>query len=166
MAEGLDLSGSAALTGLTPSDVGELERVAVVQSYTGGETIFTEGEPSPGMYIVVEGSVTLTTALGVEQVEVGEARKGDLIGWSGLVPPHEFSATAVSGGDSTVALLRTEDLARLSEEDQYLGRMMMRNVASVISVRLRESHTRTAQLVQQLRDQVPSGKGLRTRHKD
>lgn len=163
MAEGLELSGSAALTGLTPADVGELERVAIVQEYAAGDTIFTEGQPSLGMYIVISGDVSLRTSLGVEQVDVGEAGKGDLIGWSGLVPPHEFSATAVSVGTSALAFIKTDDLLRLSEEDQYLGRMVMRNVASVISVRLRESHERTAHLVQQLRDQVPSGKGLRSR---
>lgn len=166
MAVGLELSGSAALTGLTPSDVGELERVAIAEEYAAGDTIFTEGEPSLGMHIIVSGEVSLRTSLGVEQVDVAEAGKGDLIGWSGLVPPHAYSATAVSVGASTLAFIKTDDLMRLSEEDQYLGKMLMRNVASVISVRLRESHERTAHLVQQLRGQVPSGKGLRSRHKD
>ncbi len=164
MTDGLDFSGSAALVGLTPADVGELEGVAVLKEYAAGDTIFSEGEPSSGMYIIMSGNVSLRTSLGAEQVDVGEAGKGDLIGWSGLVPPHEFSATAVAIETSLLAFLKTDDLVRFSEEDQYLGRMLMRNVASVISARLRESHAKTAGLVQQLRDQVPSGKALHSRH--
>lgn len=163
MAEGLDLSGAAALAGLTPKDVGELEHVALLQSYGDGAVIFTEGEDAYGMCIVLEGGVTLRTALGAEQVDVGEAGVGDLIGWSGLVPPHVFTATAVAQGPTIIAVLKNDDLTRLSEEDQYLGRMLMRNVASIISARLRESHVRSAELVQQLRDYVPSGKALQAR---
>lgn len=166
MAEELDLSGAAALAGLTPRDVGELERIAVLQEYATDDAIFTEGEAAYGMCIVLEGRVALRTTLGAERVDVGQATSGDLIGWSGLVPPHEFTATAVATEPTRVAVLKAADLARLSEEDQYLGRMLMRNVASIISARLREAHTQTAELVRQLRDYVPSGKALHSRRTD
>ncbi|MHB8870611.1 MAG: Crp/Fnr family transcriptional regulator [Thermoleophilia bacterium] len=166
MAEGLDLSGAAVLAGLTPKDVGELERVAVLQDYDTDAAIFTEGEAAYGMCIVLAGRVTLRSTLGAEQVEVGEATTGDLIGWSGLVPPHDFTATAVATEPTRIAVLKADDLARLSEEDQYLGRILMRNVASIISGRLREAHTQSAELIQQLRDYVPSGKALHSRRTD
>ena len=63
-------------------------------------------------------------------------------------------------------MLQSEDLIRFSEEDQYLGRILMRNVASLISQRLREANKGSAQLVQQLRDYVPSGKALHARSND
>lgn len=166
MPEAPDLSGAAALAGLTPKDVGELEQVAVLQEYAAGDVIFAEGADAYGMCIVLGGRVSLRTALGAEQVDVGEATAGDLIGWSGLVPPHEFTATAVAQEPTRIAVLKADDLARLSEEDQYLGRMLMRNVASIISARLREAHTQSAELIQQLRDYVPSGKALHSRRTD
>jgi len=166
VAEGLDLSASPVLAGLTVADVDEIERVATIMHYDAGRTIFSEGEVTDAAGIVLSGRVSLRTTLGSEQIDVAEAGPGDLIGWSGLVPPHRFSATAVAGEAATVALLKTEDLARLSEEDQYLGRILMRNVASLISERLREAHKNSAALVQQLRSYVPSGKAMSSRAPD
>lgn len=166
MAEGLDLSNSPALAGLTVADVDELEAVAIVRDYATDEPIFTEGEDAYGVCIILSGRVSLRTSLGAEQVEVAEAVPGELIGWSGLVPPHEFSATAVALEKTSIAVLQSEDLIRFSEEDQYLGRILMRNVASLISQRLREANKGSAQLVQQLRDYVPSGKALHARSND
>lgn len=166
MAEGLDLSNSPVLAGLTVADIDELERVALVKDYDTRTPIFTEGEDAFGVCIVLTGRVSLQTTLGAEQVEVAEAGPGDLIGWSGLVPPHQFSASAVAVEPTSVAILQSEDLTRLSEEDQYLGRMLMRNVASLISQRLREAHKSSAELVQQLRNYVPSGKALNVMSND
>jgi NTE family protein len=76
-------------------------------SLPGGATLFTAGEPSDAMYIVLSGALSVFAAADRKQ-NLGRALAGDTVGEMGLITGRARSATVIA--------LRDSELARLSRE--------------------------------------------------
>ncbi len=90
----------------------ELTAATVSRNWVSGEEIFAAGDPSDGLYIVVEGQVRLTllTDAGAE-LTVRDAAPGDLFGEIGGLDGGPRSATATAAAKTTTAFLSSVRLA-------------------------------------------------------
>ena len=73
-----------------------------------GEVVIREGEPSDGLYVVLDGALTVTRRRGAEPVEVAELHEADVFG--------EISCLRKSPANATVAARRGGTLLRLPRQ--------------------------------------------------
>ncbi len=122
-----------------------LARIAALSkefTYSKGDIIFREGDAAKSLYLLLSGEVTIRVNLTSrpESVTVAVATpESDSFGWSGLVPPYHYSATAVSETDSTLLKLPGAELMALLEAHPEHGFVVMRRIAEIIGNRLRNS---------------------------
>ncbi|HZK48173.1 MAG TPA: cyclic nucleotide-binding domain-containing protein [Thermoleophilia bacterium] len=129
------------LSDLDPVDRDALVAVAIGKTYAAGDVIFKENEDAYAVCLLLEGRIGL-------QMDVGNGRNlmvstvdaGEVFAWSGLVRPHQFTATARAIEDCEVAIFKSEDLTRLFQENPRFGYAVMLRVASLIGERLRDTH--------------------------
>ena len=121
---------------LDESRQGKLAAIAQLVPYRRGEVIFSEWKLAQHLYVVVSGSVQLTSAKAAHR-EIGSLVEGDLFGWSAIVEPQRFStATARADSAGKLLLFEREPLLALMEEDYELGFHLMKHIAHVLAERL------------------------------
>jgi CRP/FNR family transcriptional regulator, cyclic AMP receptor protein len=77
--------------GLDPTLVHAMVAKAEDRSYAPGEMLVREGRPAEEFFLVVEGKVALEVGGGDQQVITVETiGRGELLGWSWLVPPFRW----------------------------------------------------------------------------
>ncbi|MBM3118330.1 MAG: cyclic nucleotide-binding domain-containing protein [Chloroflexi bacterium] len=136
--------------GLSDSD---LEKIASLPSwhrhnYRTGQVIFREDTDAKDFYIVEEGTVSLAVALHQEGekkltlVRVDTVTKGDVFGWSSLIPPHSRNMSAICVRPSTVISVSGAELNELMDRNHVLGYEVMKSLVRVIARRLRDIHAK------------------------
>jgi len=98
-----------------------------------GITLFEEGERADRLFILEEGAVSLTFK-GEEQYGVTDP--GKIIGWSFLVPPNRYTASAVITAPSKLLMINSPDFYYLIHKEPRMGVKVMENLAQVVASRL------------------------------
>src|SRR5436190_1563270 len=81
-----------------------------------GEIIFHEGDPGDGLYIVNEGLVQICVVVGENQRRVlSRIGPGDFFGEMSVLEARPRSASAIAEQDSTVSVIRSEELMKVLE---------------------------------------------------
>jgi CRP-like cAMP-binding protein len=105
-----------------------------------GTMLFREGEEAKHLYLLLEGKVNIQVqpiAHGQPLTIVSLSTFGQLVGWSGFMPPTYYSAAAVCQEDSRLLAFEGSAFNQLLDSDPALGLLIMRRIAQVISQRLR-----------------------------
>jgi CRP-like cAMP-binding protein len=110
----------------------------VEKVFNSGDLVFGEGDKAGKFYILGEGSVHLT--MGQEELCFVVDRPGEVFGWSALVEPRQYRASARC--TTRCRLLEIpreaiEDLARIHAED---GITIFRNLAGIVTEKLSEAY--------------------------
>jgi CRP-like cAMP-binding protein len=129
-------------------DDAELELIAPLcreSVYGVGETIFSAHDEAIELYFLQEGRVALMIQLrsGVERsgdVTLEDVEPGHVFGWSSVVKQQRFTASALALEPVTVCAVQASDLNDLFDQHTHIGFVVMKQLANVISSRLR--HTR------------------------
>jgi CRP-like cAMP-binding protein len=123
------------------TEINEIERIIHRRRYKEEETIFYEGEPGVGMYIVQEGSITIfKNKTDDEREQLAELTKGEFFGELALLDESPRSATAVASEDSKVLALFRHDLLELIERKPRLGNKLLFELAHLIGERLKHTN--------------------------
>ncbi len=131
-------------------DDGQLAAVAVClrrSRVPQGEEILTEGEPGRSLFVLVDGSVETTKHLGVVGLDGAIPRQKVLVrlsapqffGEIGLLEDTPRSATVRAATSCEMLELGREDFDRLVAADVRLGYTLVRNIASSVIGRLRDT---------------------------
>jgi len=105
-----------------------------------GGRLFFEGEIANTLCLIEEGAVSLTMNLG----EHGERRiekleplgKGEVIGWSALIEPHEYTMGATAEEQTRYVAFDGLALRKLLDENQEAGYFLYKKLAEVMAQRL------------------------------
>jgi signal-transduction protein with cAMP-binding, CBS, and nucleotidyltransferase domain len=118
--------------------VEELAQHFEERRYPAQETIVKEGEEARNVYILEQGSVGIVIRIGEErEAMVGTVKeRGELFGWSALVDPRAYSATARCLQDTTLLAVKGSDLEEVFNRDTAFGLAFMRKLATLIDERL------------------------------
>ena len=84
------LNDNPVLKGMSPGSLGILGDCAGNVSFEEGQMIFGPGEPADSFYILRSGEVGLVVPYEHGAIEVQKLFKGDLLGWSWLLPPYRW----------------------------------------------------------------------------
>ena len=100
-----------------------------------GKQVYGVGEPARTFYVLVEGKVLFSLAVGNRQASAGQIiGRGDVFGWGALVESGQKRiATAIATSACTALAIDGDELIALSEADHSLGYVLMRSLNKIIT---------------------------------
>ena len=130
-----------------------------VRTYRPGETVFTQGEVGVGMYIVIRGTVNITTENlrahnESERVQfITRLSKGDFFGELALVEQAgRYTASATAAEPVTLIGFFKPDLQELTERNPRIATKVVLRLAEVLGCRLRETSDRFTEVKKELKE--------------
>jgi CRP-like cAMP-binding protein len=105
-----------------------------------GAPLFELGTEARDVFLIERGRISLTLPMRIgarqEDVMVEERTAGQMVGWSGLIPPHRFTLKASAQLDTDVIVLPRAPLLEFFDANPSIGYVVMQNVASIVGQRL------------------------------
>ena len=118
-----------------------IEKLIYVRRYASGESIFQQGDPSLGMYIVKTGAVKIIRQLpGGEPRLIATLTAGEFFGELGLIDDAPRSAAAIAHDATETIGFFKPDLMALIHRRPDVGLKILLSVATTLSARLRHTH--------------------------
>lgn len=107
-----------------------------------GGFVFREGEKADKLHLLIKGSIALRVSLTSrpEAVTVSiVGRPYQTLGWSGVVPPHHYTASAFCEEDSHLIAIPAREFMQILQEHPETGFQVMLRITEIIADRLRNS---------------------------
>jgi CRP-like cAMP-binding protein len=138
------LAQSQVLQGLGERDLDRVLEVCLPLDVTTDTTIMYEGEPGPGLYIILKGAVECflpskdKESTRPTKVFFRRETVGDNFGEMSLIDRGRASASVRATEDSFLCFIPAEQFRRLAETDEVIGRTLYRNLLEQMVERLRD----------------------------
>lgn len=123
--------------GLHEEQVDRLLSASHIATIEDGETVFTQGEESTTMLILLLGELEVRSEAGAVLATIAQY---GVVGEMGVLTGEPRSATVVSVGAVTVLVITRRDLEALIGEDRDIGYQIYRNVTHILIERLRDNN--------------------------
>jgi len=124
--------------GVSQRFVTRIANGAEEENYKKNSTIFKAGDRAPHFYVLVAGDVHIDVGAAEETLAVN--RPGEVFGWSALVEPYTYTATARCLKD-TKAIKISRDLVEAAiQEHPAEGLAVLKNLTAIIASRLRYAY--------------------------
>ena len=120
----------------------KIENLVTEKKYSKGDLIFKEGEDATCLHILISGLIGLRVRLTSrpESVTVSIVKNSyESFGWSGVVPPYHYTATAECLEDSKVVDIPGDKLMEILSQDPKSGFIVMQRITEIIAKRLGNS---------------------------
>lgn len=121
------------------SDTEVIAGYARAYSVRKGATIFKEGGKGSFMCLVIDGRVDVYKDNDGHTKRLTTIRPGKTMGEMALLDELPHSATTVAVEDTTLVLITKFHFDRLNEEHPALGNRILRKIAKLLSLRLRQT---------------------------
>lgn len=122
----------------------ELKKVSLIiyeRTYSTGEFLFKESNPGSAMFIIKNGTVSVESPVSNGKKECyATLISGDFIGESSLIEDSERTANARCTTKTTAIIIFRHDLFDLISREPVLGTKILKDLASMINRRLKESN--------------------------
>ena len=129
------LESSKLFRHLPAGELLKLRAVSRESSFSAGQSIFKEGDPADGMYIVKTGQVQISALLETGERQIlSQVSPGDVFGEMAVLDNQPRSASASAERDSSVYFVPRDELVTLFQDFPDLAM----NMVQEISGRLRE----------------------------
>ena len=125
--------------GLTTYDVGVLVTVMYRRAYEAGEVICPEHEIGKALFIIMDGEVVISRKAGLlkEEKVITRMKSGDFFGEMSLLEEKPRSGTAKAMSNCDIYIIYKANFDGMVEKKPRIGVQVIRNIAVVISGRLR-----------------------------
>ncbi len=127
-------------SGLSQTELAGIAKLCRERAYESGSVIFTIGGSATDVYLLDTGKVDIQIEFKIYEYEtvatVYTVGKGEIFGWSALVPPHRLTASARCEGKADVIMVNGKELMEFLEKDRRIGYVVMKNLSALISSRL------------------------------
>jgi hypothetical protein len=122
------------LQGLTEGELQNMAWFFQEESLPEGVSLCQEGTRAEQLYILEEGSVRIYSEhLGQLNVDT----PGKIVGWSFLVPPYCYTASAQTTRPSRFLIIKSPDFYYLIHKEPKLGVKIMDNLAQIMASRFK-----------------------------
>lgn len=119
----------------------EIGRLLQRKTYDPGETIFQQGNPGVGLFVVVTGSVEVKQEEDDGTIlELATVKPGEFFGELALLDDTARSASAVAVDETSVVSLFRTDLVALAETRPRLGVKILMQLSQIVAERLRRTN--------------------------
>jgi CRP-like cAMP-binding protein/thioredoxin reductase/Fe-S-cluster-containing hydrogenase component 2 len=89
-------------------EVSYLVNTAVIKSYNAGDTLFNEGDPADGLYLIRRGSVTVSRQIAGREIVLSYVSAGNYVGEMALLSNAPRSATVRAAVPTEVIMLEAQ----------------------------------------------------------
>ena len=117
-----------------------IAKIGEEKSFPKDSILFKENTTANKLMLLLEGSVGLFYSSGDEGAVVNSPvcslAPGAIFGVSSLIEPYKYTSSARATMPVKVVDIDGATLRMMTENDQMLGRMLMRNVAAAVLARL------------------------------
>ncbi len=141
------LAHSPFFAGLSEDALAQLAALADYVCFPEGKVIFQQGDPATKLYVLLDGWVDLTMTSNNQSTHrevVMTITQGEVFGWSAVVEPYVYTASAHCATPVIVLAFSGQDLLTLFLRDVQLCYTLMNRICRVIAERLESTR---AQLV-------------------
>lgn len=149
-----DLKDVGLFGGLGEGELAEIAKLCRERIYEDGSVIFTIGGSATDVYLLKNGKVEIQIEFKIYDYEIVASiytvGKGEVFGWSALVPPHRLTASARSVGRADVIMINGKEFMELLEKDRGIGYVVMKNLSALISSRLASTSIALRREIQKL----------------
>jgi CRP/FNR family cyclic AMP-dependent transcriptional regulator len=124
------------LAELDVADLDSIARIAHVQEFESDEELTTEGATADRLYLFLKGkaAVKVRSPEGRE-VLIDEVGPGEVLGWSAVMEPFVYTASAWTTEPCEVIVVPGKDLRELCEANKRMGYQVVKGIGEVISRR-------------------------------
>ncbi|MCL4179252.1 MAG: cyclic nucleotide-binding domain-containing protein [Verrucomicrobia bacterium] len=140
------LNSSKLFGGLLTGELLDLDQTAEFRHYPAGASIFREGDPGDGLYVIVEGTVQIVCRVGQDERRVlSTLGPGEFFGEMAVLDEQTRSATALAETEVRARFVPREDLLKALEGNPRLAVRLVKE----FSLRLRDfNHRYTMEVLQ------------------
>lgn len=125
--------------GLSPGFMNKLAELSRETEYGSDVLLFERTQPAEVLYILVQGSISLFLE-GGGSIHYTLDSPGQIFGWSALVEPHLYTASAMTVSPVKVLELDSARLQRTLERNPAEAYLVMKRLAGIIGQRLQNSY--------------------------
>jgi CRP/FNR family transcriptional regulator, cyclic AMP receptor protein len=129
----------AIFEGLAAPDSDAILQRGEVLTVKKGTRVIEAGQPAEALLLVRSGKIELRFNIvyiaGSIEAPLELVDAGGVIGWSALIPPHNYTLTGYATEDSELVKLRGSTLRDYCETHPQAGQTVMANVARIVSER-------------------------------
>ncbi|MFH1931627.1 MAG: cyclic nucleotide-binding domain-containing protein [Pseudomonadota bacterium] len=125
--------------GIASHIIDEVAGLGTEEVFPAGHVLFQKGYSADFLYILEEGEVDITIE-GQKRLSFSVNQPANVFGWSALVEPNQYTATAECVKESKVIKLDGDRLMRIFEKHPSEGLKVMKRLAGVIATRLVNSY--------------------------
>jgi CRP-like cAMP-binding protein len=124
----------------TDQNLAAVNDIVHEHAYGEGDIVFTEGDESTELYIMIKGEIELQIKIAPQLADttVLVVKPNDIFGELSFVDPKPRAATARCVKKSIVASIRREDFENLVQAKPDIGLRFYLNVAQLLSEKLRK----------------------------
>lgn len=117
----------------------ELGEAGEIQTFNPGDIICRANDKARYVYQLLEGQIDIMITK-KKTIHFAVDRPGEIFGWSALVEPYIYTATARCNSPAKVLRLSRESVERLIVKYPSDGLAILRHLTSIISQRLRNAY--------------------------
>ncbi len=137
------------LRGLNEEERQKLKGLGKAEHYEPNIVIFSEGMEANNFYLLEEGKVSIASRLSRGlRFPIMAVSPGQAFGWSALVVPHQYTATALSLTRVRAVAIPKGAMLEMMRTNPVLGLTIMEKVASIVASRVRSLELALAGLLQ------------------
>ena len=140
---------------LSPRALRMLEDIVHIRNYDANETVFEEGDPGSGMYMIRSGMVKIYARdqTGAEN-ELAHLSSGDFFGETTLTAPAPRSASARTTETTELVGLFRADILELAERHPSISSSILFGLTRVVSERLQAASLEIRRLQNQIGEHI------------
>ena len=117
----------------------KISEIAVEADFPENRIIFNRGEPAENLYILVQGCVDLFISEG-GTIHFTVDEPGEIFGWSALVDPNIYTASAQCYENTSVIVIDSTRLEHVFDKFPKEAYKVMKRLAGVVGQRLTASY--------------------------
>ena len=125
---------------LTPGEMDTLISIAHEKRVKKDEVIFEEGDTGDAFYLIVSGSVRISTIVpGVGEEALAVLKEGEYFGEMALIDDAPRSASAIANEDVILLLIEKEQFRKLLAKETGMAYKLLWVFTKTLSARLRKT---------------------------
>ena len=136
--------------GLSQAEVGQIIAIAEEQAVERAGTVFREGDPGDGVYVVLEGTLEVTKRDRTgKQQSIARLSDGTVVGEMSLVSGDAArSATVSATSDARLLKISSSRFQTLLQQESVAALKMVNNLAQVMSRRMLLMNEKVVELME------------------
>jgi signal-transduction protein with cAMP-binding, CBS, and nucleotidyltransferase domain len=139
------LKGFELFNSLTVDNLAEISEFCHLYNMREGDRIFAEATKARDVHLCRSGKVDIAIWMGPpwnRNIAVHRAKRGEVFGWSALVAPYIYTASAECVESGEEIRIKGSELLSVFKQNPRIGYIIMENLSANISLRLTQTRQR------------------------